>query len=502
MEQGISKTQIVKELTRSPHGKLGEYVPIAQRAAREEPEFYAHLIAYDRKVGQVNDAHVALPVIALSADGTHDERVLKENALAHLATLGPRELVRALDFAKELQVRGRGTYQAIPKTVEAYLRAREIDAPWFERTALYHRASLKRLYARAHVKPSPFAEDVLFQDKAPAGSVFATVRNLRDMSVTEAAGTILERRIPFLVAKGALGEKAKDPTLVLALIERMSPTELVTNTKALEKLGIKTDPALRAAYKEALAKAASSKKASFKTTRAAQAQTDTGLREALHATQEKQIDALGRIEGSWLVLGDRSGSMELAIEVARVVAAALARAVKERVHLVFFDTQPRYVDATGKTYEQLLAETRLINANGGTSIGCGLQYAVERGLEVNGIAIISDAEENQPPSFAPMYKRYCEKIEKQPPVYLYKIVLSEAEKSRLRSVYNMATGRDTLTPGMHAAGYDLPTFEITTQTDYYALPALINTMRANRYSLVDDVMATPLLTLAEALKRT
>jgi len=48
------------------------------------------------------------------------------------------------------------------------------------------------------------------------------------MSISEAAGVIIERRIPFLIAVGALGEKIKNKDLVLAIIERMSPTELIT----------------------------------------------------------------------------------------------------------------------------------------------------------------------------------------------------------------------------------------------------------------------------------
>lgn len=117
------------------------------------------------------------------------------------------------------------------------------------------------------------------------------------MSAGEAAGTILERKIPFLVALGTLGAKARDEKLVLALIERMSPTELVTNTGMLEKLGMKSRPVLRAAFEKGLEKAAKSKKNTLKTTRAAETVKDEGLKAKLQNLQEKQIKAGGGVDG-------------------------------------------------------------------------------------------------------------------------------------------------------------------------------------------------------------
>jgi len=46
------------------------------------------------------------------------------------------------------------------------------------------------------------------------------------------------------------------------------------------------------------------------------------------------------------VLGDKSGSMAACIEASRIIAATLAKVVKGKVHLIYFDTSPRYIDAT------------------------------------------------------------------------------------------------------------------------------------------------------------
>lgn len=483
-EAGLTKNAIIAELTKSPHGKLIEYVPVGLRAASQEPEFFAHLIAWNEKKGQIRDSKAALPIVSLSCSTFPED--FHSNSLAHLAVLSPRDFVRSLRFAMEIKTPGR--MKSIKRLAERYLRAREANWAWFEKTAIQHRRTLKELYALTHTKPSNMAEAVLFKGERPRGSIFEAVANLKDMSPAEAAGTIMEKRIPFLIAMGALGAKAKEPDLALALIGRMSPTELVTNTKMLERLGVKTVPALRAAFEAGLVKAAKSKKATLKTTAAAETfSEDDPLREKLRALQEKQIAAIKReaaLEGNWLVLGDKSGSMQASIEASRHIAATLSKLANGAVSLIFFDNTPRYIDATGKDYDKLLALTKHVTADGGTSIGCGLMCAIEKKLEIDGIAIVSDGGENTPPLFAPIYKAFCQSVGKQIPVYFYKLRGSEADK---------------FTPAMKSNDIDIQTFDLTGGVDYYSLPNLAQTMRVQRYGLIEEIMDVPLLDLAAIL---
>lgn len=486
-EQGLTKQQIIRELTRSTHGNLAEYVPATKRAAAEDGEFLAHLIAWNEKHGQIRDAKVALPVASLAERRFAAE--LEDNSFAHIASLSPRDLVRALRFAKEIGTPERGL--KLRRLVERYLRAREAHAGLWERAAVQHRESMRTLYALFHVKPSPMADLILFKGERPAGSIWDAIARLKDMSPVEAAGTILQKRIPYLVAIGALGAKAKEPELVLAMIERMSPAELVTNTKMLERLGVKSNPALRSAYEEGLKRVVASKKTStLKTTRAAEALGDSKLGEKLRGVQEKQMDAIA-IRGSWLVLGDKSASMQVAIESARIVAATLARLVEGETSLVFFDTSPRAVNVTGKEYDAILAETKLIRAGGGTSIGCGLDWALKNEVEVDGVAVVSDGAENTPPMFADVLRRYQEKHGKEVPVYLYWMPCHQP---------GWSNDPGAMAAGMARAGLPLEVFDLRAGVDYYSLPNLAKTMRANRYSLVDEIMATPLLRTEDVLK--
>lgn len=349
---------------------------------------------------------------------------------------------------------------------------------------IQHRDSMKTLYGRSRYKASARCGEVL-QGKYPAGSTFAVIQNLKDMSPTEAAAAVLERKIPFLIARGALGARIKEVDVLMALITRMSPTELVTNMKWLEKLGVKTVPALRAALEEGLKKASGSSANILKTSVAVEEVEDEVIKENLRGLQERQIQKQVGVEGDWLVLVDKSGSMKICIETGQHIAAALAKFVKGRVDLVFFDTTPRHVPVAGKTFNEISALTRHVTANGGTSIGCGLQWALDAQLQYGGIAIVSDGGENNTPWFVDVYDKYSKKMDCEPTVYFYRLAGQEG---------------DSFSPMARDRKLDVQLFDLTSSDiDYYALPNLVQTMRTNRYSLIDEIMAVPLLTLDKVL---
>lgn len=483
----VTPQKLVSELSKSPHGKLVEYVPTAKLGFAHESNFMQHLIAWNHRNGQIRDSKVALPVIALAST---TEPEFLDNAMAHLALLGPRELLRAYTFARE--IRPVGQMLAFRRMIGNYLAEKEADRGW-DHLAIQHRKTLKELYALSHARPEKDrTRAVLFGKDAdknplplPKGSVFEAVANLKNMSATEAAGTIMKFKVPFLIAMGALGAKAKDTDLVLALIDRMSATELVTNTKMLEKLGVKTNPALRGAFDQALAKAATSKKNTLKTTAAIDAIDDEGIKDKLRSLQAKTIALSGGPEGDWLVLADKSPSMSRAMEFAKHVAASLSAYVKGKVHLVFFDAAPLVIDVTGLSLDQIQKSTKHIRTGSATSIGVGLNRMLVENIEVDGIAIISDGEENTAPRFADVYGRYCTKFDKIVPVYFY----------------DCDGGTDNFSRSMDQAGHEMQKFDLRHgKADYYAIPNLVQTMRASQYSLADEIMATPLLSLADVLK--
>jgi hypothetical protein len=179
METGLKKSEIINLIAQShvkppkdakgrsvklpDSAKFDAYKAIVQAVA-EDPEFVAHLIAWNFRKGQVRDSKIALPVLALAVRG---EYVFTDNALAHLALLPPRDLARALRYGQ--MVPGVAANR-IRMVIKACLRELEADWPRWERAAVQHRLHMRELYAKSHLRPSPTAKAILFESQYPKGS--------------------------------------------------------------------------------------------------------------------------------------------------------------------------------------------------------------------------------------------------------------------------------------------------------------------------------------------
>ena len=492
-ETALTPTALIAELGRIGHGDLKPYVPIMRRVTQENPELAAHFLSWNKLNGQVRDSLVALPAITLTVPQFDDAELL-DNSLAHMASLPLRDFMRSLRFAKEAGVGAAGRSRTMKRLVLRYLRTLESDQSKWKRIALQHRDSLREAYAMFHVKPSSDFQNAVIYGRAldktkmelPHGSAFHALDNLRKMPPLEAAGAIMTHRFPFMAILKAFGGLPKDPDILVATIARMTPTELTTNTKGLMARGLKTEGKIKAAYEEALGKKDKPGRGPanvLKATTAMEAIEDEGIKAKLQMKQERALDAMS-VEGDWLVLADKSGSMSSAIETARLVSGTLSRLGKGRVSLIFFDTVPYFYDATGKTYEEILEQTKRVNAGGGTSIGCGLLMAVQKQVPIDGIVVVSDGEENQNPYFYHQYAALVQALGKQPPVHFFKVGSGEPF---IRS--------------MESAGYPVNTIELGGKTvDRYSVVGLVSVLNTQHYGLLETIMDTPLLRLDDVLK--
>ncbi len=482
----FARNQVVANLMKIGHGDLSLYVPEGIKAARYDPLFWAHLIAWNFGKSEVRDSKVALPVIGLRGL-TREDVELAENAIGHLVMLSPRELERAYQFSKQLTAQGlniTGGYRSLlQSSIQRYLKTREDNTYQWDRAVLSNRKAMIALYTESHTKPSARAQHILFDRNYPANSVFAAVAGLKNMTPQEAAGTILNHRIPFPIAIGA-GVNVKDEVVALALVDAMTGAELLNNTKMLRDNGLLDIPVVRAAYDEGLKKVETDKRvSSLKATRAAEALgEETEAAKKLYKVQEKKLEQLGGIEGDWLVLGDQSGSMSESLEVAKQVAALLAQQVKGHVYLVWFNVVPHMQDVTGKTLEDIRKESKYIRAGGGTSIGCGLELLRQKGIVVNGIAIVSDGADNTYPLYHTAYQSYAKDIGIQPTSYLFRV-----------------PGEPCIVhKNCQAVDIPMEVYGLEGGVDYYSLPNIVKSLKTGRYGLLDDIMQTPLITLDEA----
>lgn len=524
MEQGhLTKQQILAELVRSPHSALNDYLEVGRRAASQDPEFVAHLISHQSATGNIRDFNIALPIITLSVPDFSDDELV-ENSLAHLAKLTPRELLSAYQFArgyireksvvpnpdpakakrwKTVKLGGWKRYPiptgmrrtvrtllgpsqrmgALNRLVSRYLKSREDNPAVFQRNLLNFRRSLVLLYGYTHTPMSGLAKSIIMDKLPPADSALEAIQHLDRLEPLEAASVIKEHRLPFLSLFPILKKKITHPLVLMAVIDTMSPTDLQTQMAKLEKLGVKDHAETRAALEQSLSRLEHSRKTVLKTEKATAAVQDEKIRAKLQGAQEKQLTAQKGINGNWLLLVDASGSMQNVVELGKQVAGTLARFVKDQVMLCFFDDSPRMFDVTGKSLDEIRHICRHVSAGGWTSIGCGLQAAIDKGMDIHGILVLSDGGENRHPIFASVYKRYVQQVGREVPVHYYHL--------------GATTGWDR---EMEQQGIVLQTTELNgTKVDDYSITNLVQQLRCNRYSIIDEIMESRLLTVDKVL---
>jgi hypothetical protein len=505
MEIGTTRNQILNELNRSAHGKLGEYVPIIQSACLNDPEFVAKLIAWDFTNGQIKDSKVALPIITLGHRGFPDE--LTENSLAHLAMQPPRELLKALRFSIESGAPAR-RQRALEKMIRRYLAFKQQEPGKWARLAARHRRSLKGLYALTHCPMPDWASAILFAGNYVPGSIFADIAGLSKMEPAKIATTIQKWHLSPLVVSGAMaGAKAKqeDSAVVQAGMNQMSDTEVVTRAKSLEKKGLSRDAGLKETFRSKIAKATNSTKATLKTSVAADEVEDESLKVMLKELQERQIqtqkDAGRGIDGNWLVIADKSQSQEVAIELGKHIAAAIAKFVTGRVWLLFCDSTVQAAEVTGIGLDKIQAGTKFVRASGSTSYGVGLAWARDHRLDLDGVVIVGDGGENFHPLFVQEWHQWKKTYDKELPVYFYQTFCpteyATTQGGNPALFEGMMAGRGAYLGGsVPWAPVAFTKYDLTHgQIDYYSIPNLCTTMNASRFGVIEKIMAVPLVTL-------
>ena len=489
-ELSFDINELVAVLNKSPHRDLTEYIPIATKAMQGDKAFFHHFIAWNHIKGQIRDAKVALPVLGLL--NTREPEFVA-NSYGHLMSLSPRELKRALDFAKGYQhslspngIKWRGfSWRGLGRMVEAYLRDKERVPAKLERTVLQHRKVLRGLYTQFHVKPSPLAAAMLGFELTgevlpEVGGVLSKLGEISKMDPVTAAGMVMHYKIPFLIATSVMPQIKGNRTAIIAIIQSMSASDLVNQVKNLKHWGMDKDPAIKAAYAEALAKSKGNANL-FKAAKAVEVVEEEDVREALAEIQERKLGA-GSIDGNWLVLADMSGSMSLSMELGKKISAILSRMVTGKIWLVFFNQKAYGRDVTGKTLEGIREITGQLFSHGYTSIGAGLDFANSQGLDFDGIAVVSDGGHNKAPQFSTEYAKAERRLLKSPSVYFYRV----------------GGDQDKFSTELDIAGIAYERFPVDKNADEYSIANLVQTMRVNRYSLYQEIMDTPLKTFVPA----
>ena len=471
-------------MTHIGHGDLSLFTGLLP-LAHADPYFYAHLTAWNHVNTQVRDSQVALPVIGMRANG--GDREWAENAVAHLAKLGPRELVRAVQFSRELTKRGDrvqgGAGNMLEGALKGYLAIREAKPSWWDKTVVSNREAMLTLYTISHTKPSPRAQAILFDKQYPKDSVFAAIAGLKNMSPKEQAAAIQQYGIPFPIVIGALPNIKGNREVLLPLIDGMTGAQVLNNTEMLKRLGVMVDPMLMSAYNDALQRATTDKRVSAKKIDQVVAkQSDSRLAQTLQTVQDAAIANAKKIDGNVSIEVDRSGSMARAIELGKMIASQITARVNGKVYLSFYDDRLEVFEVQDKTYNEIVAMTRHIKSRGSTACGLPLQNLRQKNIPVDMVVQVTDGGDNHNPYFHESYPAYVNAMGVEPVVY---------------EVF-VGASRNYLSDYAERNGINVEVIDASDAAiDQYSVGNIVNMLRPGTFGLEEEINTTPLLTLSD-----
>jgi hypothetical protein len=472
------RLEVLNSFLATPHRDLAAVAQLHADLLERDPLFYGRLAVWYDREGSVRD-HREVFVGTLLTSPWPEHR---EAGFVLLQRLPPYQVARVVQLMK--RHRGRVPRQARIAVVR-YLRAREADPAWFDRAALRARKALRSLYAGLHVRPSERANRILFEGDPPPDSLAYQLRAIvQTEDPAEQARLVAEHQIPFPVAIGAV--RALTPAVLVALIDAMTPQEVINHLALLRRRGAMDHPEVHALVAEKLDAAQSDRRVSaYKAGVAAVASgASRTVRAKLAAVTDRQVAVKGAIRRPTALLVDASGSMDQAIEVGKRVASLAARVAESDLHVVAFDTAPYPVRAEGHDLAAWEAAFAPIRAGGGTSIGVGLEWLRRERARVEQVVVVTDEGENSAPRFADVYERYAAELSVRPDVLIVRV-------GRYCS--------DTLQRSLRAIGATVDTFDF--DGDYYALPNLVPLLaRPSRLELLLEILAIDLPRRADLVR--
>ena len=210
----------------------------------------------------------------------------------------------------------------------------------------------------------------------------------------------------------------------------MSPQELINNLAALHRRGAFDNADLKAQIEEKLSQAKVGEASECVQGRRSIAGGRRFGRGAaqLEEIADTQVKARGRIARPTALLVDKSGSMELAIELGKRIAATISAICEAKLFVYAFDTLAYEIPTQQADLAAWERAFKGIKAGGGTSCGVPLAFMRRQKQYVEQIMLVTDEEENSPPLFVEEYKLYRQELSADPAVV---IVRTPGASSRL-----------------------------------------------------------------------
>ncbi|BCL38267.1 vWA domain-containing protein [Nostoc sp. MS1] len=463
------RLEMLNSLLTTPHRKLEQVAEIHKLIIELDPLFYGHLAVWYQNHGDVRD-HKEVFVAHLLTSNLTEHR---DAGFVMLQEFPPYQVARIVDFMKQQQNK---MPRSARTAVRRYLKTRESNHNLFDRAALRGRNAMKHLYASLHIKPNERANAILFRDTPPEGSLAYVLKQLaKAESAVKQARLIVEYKIPYTIAIGVI--KQLTPVVLVALINSMTPQEVINNLKSLQTRGAMDNPEVKKLIDAKLEEASKSGRvAAFKAQIAADnADFDADTVARLEKVTNEQVKRRGTISRPTALLVDKSGSMESAIEIGKRLAALISGITQAELYVYAFDTIPYPVTANGRELTDWQRAFQHIKAGSSTSIGCALEAMRRKKQVVDQIILVTDEGENATPYFSEVYKNYCRELGVMPNVVIV----------RVGTYYNWVESQ--------LKQQQAPVETFTFAGDYYSLPNLVPLLtRPSRLDLLMEIMELPL----------
>lgn len=475
------RVQLLNSFLNTPHRKLDELASTHKDALELDPLFYSRLALWYFEKGEVRDHKVLFVAHLLTSDFSE----FREAGWVLLQGMAPFEVARVLDHAKK--VIGKAPHM-LKSAIAHYLKTRERNIKQFDGAALRARNDLKHLYASLRLKPDARAQAILFDEQPPENSPMFALKRLAKAETAEAqAQIILDNKIPYTTAIGAI--KHITPALLVALIDAMTPQEVINNMAALKRRGAMDDKDVKALIDAKLESATTDKRVStMKAKKAIEvAKLDEATERILTDITDKRVAAKVQIKRPTALFVDKSSSMSAAVEVAKQLAALASAVMTAEFYVYAFDTAAFEVKsgvkgdkrATLSDWEKAFS---FIKANGSTSIGAPLAKMTKDKVHVEQIVLVTDEGENTAPFFRDAWADYAAKMKVAPSVIIIQVDGSN----------------DSFSKDLEKKGIELTRYKFN--GDYYSLPNILHLLALpTRADLVDAIMAYDLPTRPRAL---
>jgi hypothetical protein len=404
IQEFSAKKELIKSLLKCPHRNLDETVVTFSEALEADPMFagkcfYALTLEEFNQIRDLAEAGIAFLLTSPHADH-------REAGRCTLQRLEPYRAYRVSAFVRSsLKVN-----RQVTGAVVDYLHMLEQSPRRFDGAARLAGRDLHRMYEFFHVKPGERAQKILFENKRPEGEVDILEQLKNASTPDEQAAIIVKEKIPYRIATSVV--KAMTPSVMVALINVMTPAEAINTRASIEKTGILGDPDVRLLYESKLKAAIADSRVSTTTIsgrKSAQGK-DSRLTDVLKTVEQTKIDRAAKITTDTAIFVDTSGSMERAIEVAKKICPVIASMCIGKLVIYGFNDTGYKIEFKGTSIEDFRKAFSMVRPNGNTSLGAPLDLAIKKGFLPEQAVYITDQGENRGPMLEEVYKNRAKEV--------------------------------------------------------------------------------------------